>query len=41
VVLGSLYELAIFVAFMVLAAKLFASDSLLTLRPGNLLSRKR
>jgi ABC-2 type transport system permease protein len=39
--LGSLYELAFFVVFMVLAAKLFASDSLLTLRPGNLFSRKR
>lgn len=40
VVAGSAYELACFLAFMFLAARLFSSDQLLTLRPGWLL-RKR
>jgi len=40
VLLGSLYELAFFIVFMILAGRLFASDSLLTLRPGNLLKRR-
>lgn len=40
VLLGSLYELAFFVVFMLLAAKLFSSDQLLTLRLSWLI-RKR
>jgi ABC-2 type transport system permease protein len=40
VLLGSAYELAFFAVFMVLAGKLFASERLLTLRPGSLFSRK-
>lgn len=40
VILGSLYELGFFMVFMLLAAKLFSSDQILTLRPSWLL-RKR
>lgn len=40
VALGSLYELVFFIVFMVIAGRLFASDRLLTLRPGSLFSRK-
>jgi ABC-2 type transport system permease protein len=40
VVLGSAYELACFVVFMLLAAKLFSSDQLLTLRLGWLIRKK-
>jgi ABC-2 type transport system permease protein len=40
VLLGSAYELVVFIVFMLLAARLFSSDQLLTLRLGWLTRRK-